>query len=78
MPAGHVCPTHTTAATLPPTACPQFKNKSGKVFKMSYPCAMLNVMVAEHNTNDQFAVGGAAGTSWLRFAAAVKGGSLQW
>lgn len=23
---------------------------------MSYPCAMLNVMVAEHNTNDQFAV----------------------
>jgi hypothetical protein len=25
---------------------------------MSYPCAMLNVMVAEHNTNDQFAVGG--------------------
>lgn len=38
---------------------PQFKNaKTGKVFKMSYPCAMLNVMVAEHNTNDQFAVGG--------------------
>ncbi|PRW20477.1 DNA polymerase epsilon catalytic subunit A [Chlorella sorokiniana] len=34
----------------------KFKNaSSGKVFKMSYPCAMLNVMVAEHNTNDQFA-----------------------
>lgn len=40
---------------------PQFKNATtGKVFKMSYPCAMLNVMVAEHNTNDQFAVGAAA------------------
>lgn len=26
-----------------------------KVFKMSYPCAMLNVMVANNNTNDQFA-----------------------
>lgn len=23
---------------------------------MSYPCAMLNVMVAENNTNNQFAV----------------------
>jgi hypothetical protein len=40
----------------------QFKNsKSGKVFKMSYPCAMLNVSVAENNTNDQFAVGGWVG-----------------
>ena len=29
--------------------------KTQKVFKMSYPCAMLNVMVANHNTNDQFA-----------------------
>lgn len=28
---------------------------SKKVFKMSYPCAMLNVMVANNNTNDQFA-----------------------
>jgi DNA polymerase epsilon subunit 1 len=28
--------------------------KTQKVFKMSYPCAMLNVMVANHNTNDQF------------------------
>lgn len=35
----------------------QFKKAGGKVFKMSYPCAMLNVMVAENNTNDQFAVG---------------------
>ena len=34
----------------------KFVNKnSQKVFKMSYPCAMLNVMVANHNTNDQFA-----------------------
>ncbi|GAB4815178.1 hypothetical protein N2152v2_002224 [Parachlorella kessleri] len=33
----------------------KFLNKNGKVFKMSYPCAMLNVMVAEHNTNDQYA-----------------------
>lgn len=43
--------THTRTGLL------QFKNaKTGKVFKMSYPCAMLNVMVAEHNTNSQFAV----------------------
>jgi len=34
----------------------KFVNKNTKkVFKMSYPCAMLNVMVANHNTNDQFA-----------------------
>lgn len=34
----------------------QFKHKdTGKIFKLSYPCAMLNIMVAEHNTNDQFA-----------------------
>lgn len=34
----------------------KFVHKStGKTFKLSYPCAMLNVMVAEHNTNDQFA-----------------------
>ena len=34
----------------------QFVHKeSQKVFKMSYPCAMLNVMVANNNTNDQFA-----------------------
>ncbi|EFN52544.1 hypothetical protein CHLNCDRAFT_26745 [Chlorella variabilis] len=34
----------------------KFKHSStGKVFKMSYPCAMLNVTVAENNTNDQFA-----------------------
>lgn len=49
----------TTAKPAPRWPLPrQFKNaKTGKVFKMSYPCAMLNVMVAEHNTNDQFAVG---------------------
>jgi DNA polymerase epsilon subunit 1 len=34
----------------------QFVHKeTQKVFKMSYPCAMLNVMVANNNTNDQFA-----------------------
>jgi DNA polymerase epsilon subunit 1 len=26
----------------------------GKPFKISYPCVMLNVMVAQHNTNDQY------------------------
>ena len=32
----------------------KFKNSaSGKEFKISYPCVMLNVMVAEHNTNEQ-------------------------
>uniref|UniRef100_A0A1D2A3C0 DNA polymerase epsilon catalytic subunit n=1 Tax=Auxenochlorella protothecoides TaxID=3075 RepID=A0A1D2A3C0_AUXPR len=34
----------------------KFKSQSGKTFKLSYPCAMLNVMVAANNTNDQFAV----------------------
>lgn len=49
----------TSPSLPPPIVGVQFKNaKSGKVFKMSYPCAMLNVMVAEHNTNDQFAVRG--------------------
>ena len=44
---------HPSSCALPA----QFKNATtGKVFKMSYPCAMLNVQVAEHNTNDQFAV----------------------
>lgn len=33
----------------------KFTATDGKTFKMSYPCAMLNVMVAENNTNDQFA-----------------------
>lgn len=33
----------------------QFVHKeTGKIFKLSYPCAMLNVMVANNNTNDQF------------------------
>lgn len=27
----------------------------GKTFGLSYPCIMLNVMVAEHNTNEQYA-----------------------
>ena len=33
----------------------QFQTKQGKDLKMSYPCVMLNVMVAENNTNDQYA-----------------------
>lgn len=34
----------------------EFIHKStGKKFRLSYPCAMLNVMVAENHTNDQFA-----------------------
>ncbi|KAF8072990.1 POL2A [Scenedesmus sp. PABB004] len=33
----------------------EFKHRgSGKGFKISYPCVMLNVMVAQHNTNDQY------------------------
>ena len=32
-----------------------FQRKGGgKPFKISYPCVMLNVMVAQHNTNDQY------------------------
>ncbi len=40
-----------------PGAFPQnfkFKGAGGKDFKMSYPCAMLNVTVAENNTNPQY------------------------
>ena len=33
----------------------QLTSKSGKDLKISYPCVMLNVMVAEKNTNDQYA-----------------------
>ena len=33
----------------------QFQTKQGKDLKISYPCVMLNVMVAENNTNDQYA-----------------------
>ena len=33
----------------------QLKNVSGKDLKISYPCVVLNVMVAQHNTNPQFA-----------------------
>ncbi|KAK9824549.1 hypothetical protein WJX72_011249 [[Myrmecia] bisecta] len=32
----------------------KFKSRMGKDVKVSYPCIMLNVMVAEHNTNDQY------------------------
>ena len=34
---------------------PQFQTRQGKDLKISYPCVMLNVMVAENNTNDQYA-----------------------
>ena len=33
----------------------QFQTVQGKDLKISYPCVMLNVMVAENNTNDQYA-----------------------
>ena len=32
----------------------QLKTRSGKDLKISYPCVMLNVMVAEQNTNHQY------------------------
>ncbi len=32
----------------------QFTCVGGKELKVSYPCVVLNVMVAEHNTNDQY------------------------
>ncbi|GAX75625.1 hypothetical protein CEUSTIGMA_g3069.t1 [Chlamydomonas eustigma] len=32
----------------------KFKNKNGKEYKISYPGLMLNVLVAEHNTNPQY------------------------
>lgn len=35
--------------------CAQLKNANGKDLKISYPCVVLNVMVAEHNTNPQYA-----------------------
>ena len=33
----------------------QLKNMNGKDLKISYPCVVLNVMVAAHNTNPQYA-----------------------
>ena len=38
----------------PTHAALQFTKRDGKPLKISYPCVMLNVMVAEHNTNDQY------------------------
>ena len=32
----------------------QFKSRKGKDLRISYPCVVLNVMVAKHNTNDQY------------------------
>ena len=32
----------------------QFKSRKGKDLRISYPCVVLNVMVAQHNTNDQY------------------------
>ncbi|CAG9465602.1 unnamed protein product [Pedinophyceae sp. YPF-701] len=34
----------------------KLRGAGGKSFKMSYPCSMLNVQVAEYNTNDQYGV----------------------
>lgn len=38
------------------TACPSNTSDTGMMLLLlcSYPCVMLNVMVAEHNTNDQY------------------------
>jgi DNA polymerase epsilon subunit 1 len=33
----------------------QLTNRSGKDLKISYPCVVLNVMVANANTNPQYA-----------------------
>lgn len=33
----------------------QLKNVNGKDLKISYPCVVLNVMVANANTNPQYA-----------------------
>ena len=38
----------------PRTLDVQFTNKSGKDLKISYPCVVLNVSVADHNTNEQY------------------------
>ncbi|CAL8464190.1 g3725 [Coccomyxa elongata] len=32
----------------------KFKSRKGKDLRISYPCVVLNVMVAQHNTNDQY------------------------
>ncbi len=32
----------------------QFKSRGGKDLRISYPCVVLNVMVAKHNTNEQY------------------------
>lgn len=37
-----------------PTCPAPRRNANGKEFKLSYPCCVLNCMVAEHNTNDQY------------------------
>eukprot|EP00798_Chlamydomonas_sp_ICE-L_P017971 gene17971-24376_t len=41
---------------LPASFPENFKlnNKNGKVFKLEYPCIMLNVMCADHFTNEQY------------------------
>lgn len=35
-------------------AVAQLKSRKGKDLRISYPCVVLNVMVAQHNTNDQY------------------------
>ena len=32
----------------------QLRSRTGKHIRISYPCVMLNVMVASHNTNNQY------------------------
>lgn len=52
-----VLPKHGVPASNDIRACfllLQFQTKQGKDLKVSYPCIMLNVMVADNNTNDQY------------------------
>ena len=46
------CPTASPDAAL---GLSQLRSRAGKDVRISYPCVMLNVMVAAHNTNDQYA-----------------------
>ena len=68
-------PCRLPTSVLPPApAALQFVGKSGKAFKMSYPCAMLNVMVADYNTNDQFQARALCVCGWRVHGAGGGGG----
>ena len=49
-------PCHKAGSLSNSPRCAQFKSRGGgKGFPVSYPCVVLNVMVAKHNTNEQYA-----------------------